>query len=310
LKSGVVLISHGTVERLDELPAFLATIRRGHAPPPELVAEVTRRYQAIGGRSPLNDINRSVAKKLEAKLGVPVRWCNRLAAPYPPEALRALEGVERIAVVPLAQHSAALYGEVVREAAREVAPTVSLACAENWGANEALIAAYTKRAADAVDALPKGAKATVVLSAHSLPVAVVRAGDAYEDEVRKSAANVTRALAAGGRDVHTVVAFQSQGMSAGPGGRPVEWLGPDLRASLDESKARGDTHIVIAPIGFLSDHVEILYDIDIEARAWAEERGLVLSRTASLNDSDDFIDVLAEIARPLLHAARPPTGAS
>jgi protoporphyrin/coproporphyrin ferrochelatase len=303
VERAVVLISHGSVERLDELPAFLATIRRGHAAPPELVAEVTRRYEAIGGRSPLNDINRRVAKKLEAKLGVAVRGCNRLAAPHPREALRELADAKRIAVVPLAQHSAEIYGDAVREAAREVESKAEMACAANWGATPALIRAYAKRVADVLDALPKGARTTVVMSAHSLPVAAVRAGDPYEDEVRGSAAAVERELASTGRDVHAVVAFQSQGMSSGPGGRPVEWLGPDLRGALDTAKSRGDTHVVVAPIGFLCDHVEILFDVDIEAREWAKERGLVLSRTASLNDSDDFIEVLAEVARPLLEGA-------
>jgi ferrochelatase len=303
VERAVVLISHGTVERLDELPAFLTTIRRGHAPPPELVAEVTRRYDAIGGRSPLNDINRSIAKKLEARLGVPVRSCNRLTAPYPQEALRDLAEANRIAVVPLAQHSAQIYGDAVREAAREAAPGASIACAANWGGSSALIRAQARRIADALDRLPAGARSTVVMSAHSLPVAVLRAGDAYEHEVRESAAAVLRALASQGRDVHAVVAFQSQGMSEGPGGRPVEWLGPDLKATLDAVHSRGDSHVVVAPIGFLSDHVEILFDIDIEARAWAEDRGLALSRSASLNDADDFIDVLAEIALPLFEGA-------
>ncbi len=103
-----------------------------------------------------------------------------------------------------------------------------------------------------------------------------------------------------GREVRAEVAFQSQGMSAGPGGRPIAWLGPTLEATLDAAAARGDRLVVVAPIGFLADHVEILYDLDIEARAMAEQRGLALSRTPSLNADDDFIDVLADIARPLL----------
>ncbi len=232
-----------------------------------------------------------------------MRWCNRLAAPYPKDVLRDIAEAERIAVVPLAQHSAHVYAEPVREAARALGSSASIACASNWGGMPSLTRAYAKRITDALRALPAEARTTVVMSAHSLPVAVVQAGDAYEDEVRKSAAAVVADLAADGRDVHAVVAFQSQGMSGGPGGRPVEWLGPDLRATLDASSARGDTHVVVAPIGFLSDHVEILFDLDIEARGWAEERGLILSRTASLNDADDFIDVLAEIARPLFGAA-------
>jgi ferrochelatase len=100
----------------------------------------------------------------------------------------------------------------------------------------------------------------------------------------------------------TSVCFQSQGMSQGPGGRPVEWMGPDLRKALEQEKARGAKRVVIAPIGFLADHVEILYDLDIEARAWAEELGLVASRTASLNADDAFIDALVAVITPYLAA--------
>ena len=98
------------------------------------------------------------------------------------------------------------------------------------------------------------------------------------------------------------MAFQSQGMAdAGPGGRAAPWLGPDLRATLDDVSSRGDRRVVFAPIGFLADHVEILYDLDVEARAMALERGLSYARVPSLNADGDFIEVLARVAMPLLH---------
>ena len=308
MERAVLFIAHGTVETVDELPAFLATIRRGHAAPPELLAEVRRRYEAIGGRSPLNAINRQIADKLAATLGVPTRICNRLAPPSPRDVLRKLvselggdSGARaHMAVIPLAQHSAQVYEASVREAAADVAPALTLSCATDWGQTPALIHAYAARIRQALDLLAPAdrAKTTVIMSAHSLPVSVIRAGDAYEREVRKSADAIAHVLGAGA--VRCVVAFQSQGMGTGPGGRPVEWLGPDLRATLNEIQARGDTHVVVAPVGFLADHVEILYDIDIEAKRWAAELGLTLSRTESLNAADDLIAVLASIARPLL----------
>jgi ferrochelatase len=298
MSSAVLLVAHGTVDSLDELPEFLANIRRGHPPPPELLAEVRRRYEAIGGVSPLNAINRSLAAKLEAKLGVPVRMGNRLAKPYARDVLAEIADATRVAVIPLAQHSAYVYADYVKSFAAEIAPRAELVYAPNWGQAPALLDAFARRVRDALASLPAARRdrTTVVTSAHSLPLSVIRGGDAYEDEVRASAAAVASRL----DGVRTLVAFQSQGMSAGPGGRPVEWLGPDLPATLDAIAGLGDTHVVVAPIGFLADHVEILYDLDIEATAWAMERGLTLSRTESLNDEDDFVDVLAGVARPLL----------
>jgi ferrochelatase len=104
------------------------------------------------------------------------------------------------------------------------------------------------------------------------------------------------------RFVDHVVAFQSQGMSTGPGGRPMAWLGPDLRTSLEAMAARGRKDVLVAPIGFLADHVEILYDLDIEARGWAEELGLTLRRAPSLNAGDGIVGVLETLARALLAA--------
>ena len=301
MKRAVLLVAHGTVDDREEIPAFLGNIRRGHASP-ELVAEVQRRFDAVGG-SPLNRINRDVAAKLEAKLGVPVRLSNRLWRPYPKEVLAALkaDGVTHVAEVPLAQHSAHVYAESARAAAAELGG-ITVACAANWGRSALLTRAYAKRITDALAAIPRGEHAAtlVLMTAHSLPVAVVRAGDAYEREFRASTEAIAREASLGAKLPEHIVAFQSQGMSAGRDGKPMEWLGPDLRMALDDARARGKKHVVMAPVGFLADHVEILYDIDIEAAAWAKERGLTLSRTASLNADDDVIDALAAVAAPLL----------
>jgi ferrochelatase len=188
--------------------------------------------------------------------------------------------------VPLAQHSAHVYEEDARRAAEGTG--VTLACAPGWGQSAKLLDAFAHRIRAI---LGDPARTTVVLSAHSLPRAVIDRGDPYEREVRAAAAAVVERLGAG---VHAAVAFQSQGFGAG------EWLGPDLRATLEAAAARGDRRVVLAPIGFLADHVEILYDLDVEAAAMARERGLAYARSASLNDDDDLVDVLADVARPLL----------
>lgn len=310
MPQGLVVIAHGTVDSLDDIPAFLTNIRRGHAPPQELVDEVTRRYRAIGGKSPLNDTTRAVAEKLAAATGLPARACGRLFAPYPRQAIDELFalGVDELVVVPLAQHSAPLYVDAVRAAVRESSrPETPVVGPANYGREPRLVRVFADRVERALREIPADELATtsVVFTAHSLPVAVVRAGDPYEAEFRASVELVDAAV--GVRPGMTSVCFQSQGMSQGPGGRPVEWMGPDLRKALEHEKARGAKRVVIAPIGFLADHVEILYDLDIEARAWAEELGLAASRTVSLNADDAFIDALVAVITPYLALPRTST---
>src|SRR5262249_8359099 len=132
-------------------------------------------------------------------------------------------------------------------------------------------------------------KATVLMTAHSVPVSVIQAGDSYERDVRKSADAIGRALG-----VPYEVAFQSQGMGGG------EWLGPDLPSTLDALAARGQEHVLFAAIGFVSDHVEVLYDLDIEAAALGKARGLTTSRAASLNVAPKFVDAVVGVAKELL----------
>lgn len=304
MQKAVVLFGHGTVRELDELPEFVTNIRRGHAPPPELIADLRHRYLAIGGKSPFNDIARELAAGVERALGVPTVMAARLWHPNADETLRdlAARGVTAAAFVPLAQHSAAVYGAAADEAcARLVASgaTMRVASASNWGQTPALLDAYAASVARALAAVPSDvrAKTTTLFSAHSLPQAIIDGGDPYEREFRASVDGVVARLSESG--VRPMVCFQSQGASsAGP--RPMKWIGPDLKASLDAIAARGDTHVLFAPIGFLADHVEVLYDLDVEAKQWAEERKLSCSRAASLNASPAMIDVVAAIARDVL----------
>jgi ferrochelatase len=299
--SAVLLVSHGTVDSVDELPEFLKNIRHGRPAEDAVLAEVRRRYLAIGGKSPLNAISQRLAAKVGAILGVPARMAGRLWAPYPTPVLEELRslGARRVAMVPLAQHSAKIYADAVQAPANDLG--LELRAATNWGQTPRLLDAYAARVIRAVEALAPGARdgATIVFTAHSLPSFVVNAGDPYETEFRASVEAVRQRLPAGAPP--SVVAFQSQGMSGpGPGGKPMTWLGPDLPTTLDELAAGGRTHVIVAPIGFLADHVEILYDLDIEATGWAKDRGLVLSRTESLDDSDDLAAAIADVAKPLL----------
>jgi protoporphyrin/coproporphyrin ferrochelatase len=296
-EQALLVIAHGTVDDLDDLPAFLALIRRGHAPPPELVAEVRRRYEAIGGRSPLNDICQEVTRKLGERLGLRAEFAARLWKPKAEVALGdlAASGASQVVVVPLAQHSAPLYVDAARRAAavRTEAGEAPLEIfgPANWGREPKLTATFAASLSRALVAIPEAAraKACVLFTAHSLPLAVIRGGDPYEGEVRASAAAVAEVVGAS-MPRHEVI-FQSQGMGGG------EWLGPDVRSTLERLAGEGVKHVVFAPIGFLADHVEVLYDLDIEARAWTVERGMEYSRIESLNASDPLIDALCAVVR-------------
>jgi ferrochelatase len=300
MSQALLLVAHGTVDELDELPEFVTRIRRGHPAPPELLAELRRRYEAIGGRSPLNAINRRLAARVEEATGVTTRVANRLARPMVDEVVEELveAGVTRVVSVPLAQYSAHVYAEAVEAAAKRHG--IAATCAKSWSQETALVEAYASAIGETIGRIADASRATVVLTAHSLPVAAIRAGDSYEQEFRAAAGAIAVRIAAGGASPRTVVAFQSQGMSTGPGGKPVEWLGPDLMTTIEACRARGDSDVVFAPVGFLADHVETLYDLDIEGAALAQARGLAWSRARSLDDSADLLEVLADVARELL----------
>jgi ferrochelatase len=233
---------------------------------------------------------------------------NRLAKPFVKDVLAemAAAGVTRVAEVPLAQYSAQVYADATKEAAAaltgETGAKLEVIAAGCWADEEELLAEYVGSIESAVATVPDRKRATVVLSAHSLPVAAIRAGDAYEREVRATADAITVRLAsrAGEPPPRTVVTFQSQGMSTGPGGRPVEWLGPDLAVTIEACRARGDTDVVFAPIGFLADHVEVLYDLDVEAKQWVEKAGMRYRRTRLPNDGDAIVGAITHVARRLL----------
>jgi ferrochelatase len=299
MTQGVLLVSHGTVDDLDDLESFVTRVRRGRPPSPELISELRRRYLAIGGRSPLNSINGVLASKLGRRLGIPVAWASRLAPPFVRDVLVGLvdRGIQQVAVVPLAQHSAAVYAAGARASADGL--SVELACAGNWGREPRLSEAFARRIAAALRGDDAAEPSALLLTAHSLPLSVISAGDAYEEEMRASARDVVASLGEKAADLPVLLAFQSQGLaSEAPGG----WLGPDIAQALDELHARGGRRVVVAPIGFLADHVEILYDLDIEARRLAADRGMIYVRSASLNSDDDLVEVLAEVAvRTLAH---------
>lgn len=289
----LLVTAHGTVQSLDELPAFLQVIRRGRPAPEELVREVRRRYEAIGGRSPLTELTERQAHETARRLGMPGYMGMRLWEPSIHRALeRALsDGVERIVSLPAAPFSTDVYHDAVVRALAELSATdrVELVRARPYNTHPLLVEAFAKRAR-AAGALDEGAH--VVFTAHSLPVMVVQRGDRYPEMVRACVEAVAERL--GLSASRWTLAYQSQGASEGP------WLGPTLPEVFDALASKGERDVVLSPVGFLTDHVEVLYDLDIEAVAWADERRIRVRRARTLNADDDLCDALATVARDAL----------
>jgi protoporphyrin/coproporphyrin ferrochelatase len=303
LSTAVLLSCHGTVERIEDLPAFVTNIRRGRPAPPEVLEEVRRRFEHIGG-SPLMHITRAQGEALAARLGLPVAVAGRLWHPYPGEALASLHaaGVRRVISLPLAPQSVDVYHAVVREAAARLGAAsggdgggdggLEVRCVPAWGLEPALLDAFVEVIDEALARFPEEGRAgvPVLLTAHSLPLRIIAAGDPYERQFRAMAAEVERRLASRGNP--TSVAFQSQGMTGDA------WLGPDLKETFARLAAEGHREALIAPIGFVAEHVETLYDLDTEAHVLAKEAGLArLERAPAVNARPRFIDALEALVR-------------
>lgn len=295
---GVLLMTYGSpADDLHDLPDYLAAVRGGRAAPPELVDEFRRRYQLIGG-SPLIPITRGQATAIERHLrgdGVDARATvgMRFSSPSILDGLRELResGCEAVtAIVMSPQYSELLmsgYRRALDAAVAEMAltaPRVELAPA--WHTEPGFLAAVAERVRDGLADLP--ADTPVLLTAHSLPRRVAEAEPRYLDQLRETAEAV--AQAAGLDRARWHFCWQSAGHE------PGEWMKPDFSDLLPELRADGHRSVLVAPVQFLADHLEILYDVDIGAREQATAEGMAFARIESLNVSPTFIGALAAIA--------------
>lgn len=295
MKQAVLLLAHGAPERIEDLEAYLNQVRGGRPTPPQILEEVRRRYAAIGGSSPLLARTRDQARLLADRLaadGLPARvyFGMRNWHPFIQEAMAGIQsdGVERIVAICLApQYSKAsvgLYFRRTQEAKQALGVGAEIIWAKSFHDSRLLIEAFSERLADLLPARK------VLFTAHSLPERILERGDPYDVEAKATAAAVAARAGLADWDF----AYQSQGMT------DEKWLGPTVESRLDEYAQQGVPDVVLAPIGFVSDHVEILYDVDILFGDYARQRGLRLKRPESLNDSPTFIRALAEVARQKL----------
>lgn len=286
---GVLLVAHGTVSNVSELPAFLTQIRRGRPASAALVAEMTRRYELIGG-SPLLRISHQQADLLSVQLKSPVLVGMRFGECTITDALRAAAraAIRRLVVVPMAPYSVSLYFHETQQRLAELQATgecskLTLVSVNAWGEHPRLIDAFKSATLAAIGSSADLA-APIVATAHSLPMQVIRSGDTYADQVQSSANALQRAL---GREV--ILAYQSQGDGMG------QWLGPTLLERLQRLADSGFRRVVVVPIGFLSEHVETLYDLDHEANSQAADLGIRIVRVPALNTHADLISCVREL---------------
>lgn len=288
---GVLLMAHGTPSSLDEMPEYLRLVRGGRPPSPELIAEMRRNYEAIGGRSPLTAITLAQADLLQARLGaeVPVMVGMRNWHPFIADAVAALGAlnVEDVIGVPMAPQFSTLSVQKYIDAARgALPPGMALETVKSFYAHPLLLEAFAERVREAA---PRDGEA-VVFTAHSLPSRVIADGDPYVDEVIATARGVARLAGVTRFDV----AYQSAGRT------PEPWIGPTLDELIRIRAVDGARRFLIVPIGFVCDHTEILFDIDVQAASVARESGASLRRTESLDTSPAFIALLEDLVRAQL----------
>lgn len=284
---GVLLIAHGTVETTSDLPAFLSEIRRGRPAPPGLIAELTHRYEAIGG-SPLLELTRAQASRLSERLRMPVLVAMRLWQPRVEQVLLEYRHLKlrRLCLLPLAPFSVPVYNRAAAEAFTKAGQAASdlpdPVFLDNWGLHDAFIEAHAALLEPYLRRAEVGTH--LVLTAHSLPRIVVDRGDPYATLVEAAAQKIAARLAA-----PMTLAYQSRGADGG------EWLGPDLEEVFGRLRDSGARGVLVAPFGFLADHVETLYDLDIDARKRAEALGLGFTRAPALNSHPSLIDAMARV---------------
>ena len=287
-------MAYGTPASTDDVEAYYTDIRGGRPPSAELLAELTGRYRAIGGRSPLLEITRAQAAGIQERLeGVRSFVGQKHAAPTIPDAVAAMRdaGVDRAVGLALAPHYSRMsigdYEKRARDAAREIGWEPTFHMIPSWHLEPGFIALLAERVRSAIEAITptKRTDAVVLFTAHSLPTSIVEAGDPYPDQLQATAEAVAIAT---GLD-HWQIGWQSAGRTS------VPWLGPDLLEIMVELSAKGTPAVVVCPCGFVADHLEVLYDVDIEARGLAFDLDMELVRTASPNDDPAFLDVLASV---------------
>jgi len=278
---------------VDDIPEFLSQITRGRPVPPEVIEEVKHRYGLIG-RSPLTDLTLQQGRLLAEELKLPVYVGMRNWRPFVAETVRSMkaDGTESAVVICLAPQNSRTSVGLYRTALNgESGVPFAVDFVESWHDHPLLIRAFAEKLHTGWEKACRemSAKLPVIFTAHSVPQRTIADGDPYETQTKETAMLVAREGSLPSNDWR--FAFQSQGMSGGA------WLGPTVENTILGLKEEGHRAVFVQPIGFLCDHVEVLYDIDIAFKEFAEKEGMRLWRAESLNDSPLLTAALADVAR-------------
>lgn len=294
----MLLMSYGSPNSLDEVEAYYTDIRHGRKPSVEEVTNLKERYQAIGGRSPLLEITRRQAVALERKLRgegleVKVHIGMKHWHPYIAEAVQeiAMEPISRLIAIPLAPHYSRIsvggYHDALSKAHEQHSQNFKIDFIESWHLNTDLLALWKRLIEDGLDRFARKDGVHILFTAHSLPEGILQEGDPYRDQLFETSSELARML-----DIENwSFAFQSAGHTN------EKWLGPDILEELKSLRAQRVHNVLVVPVGFFSEHLEILYDIDIEAYGLAKEIGLELRRTELPNDSSLAIEALCSLVK-------------
>ena len=294
--TGVLLMAYGTPAALTDVERYYTHIRRGRPPEPARLEELIGRYRAIGGTSPLLEISRAQQAGLQHLLDaecdqrVQVELGMKHAPPFIEDGVNALidSGARRAVGLVLAPHYSSLsVGEYIARVTEAAGDRLDFMFVEDWHLEPSYIALLADRVREAVGSFPAEAHADLdlVFTAHSLPSRILDSGDPYPQQLRETA----EAVAASAGLARWSIAWQSAGRTS------EQWLGPDILDVVRELAAAGSRGAIVCPAGFVSDHLEILYDLDVECRAAAADAGLAWRRTRSMNDDPAFLQVLADV---------------
>ncbi len=294
--TAVLLMAYGGPNSLDEVEPYLLDVRGGRPTAPELVAEVRQRYALIGGRSPLLDLTQAQADALQRELGDDFRVYvgMRHWHPYIHETMQqiAADGIAHLIAIVMAPHYSKLsigaYMQKLCAARDALAPQMQFSEVHSWNTHPRYLDALAEKTEAALQNFGDARnEVEIIFSAHSLPERILQDDDPYPRELQQT----VDALVARLGNVSQQFAYQSAGSTR------EQWLGPDVGAVIDQLAAQGTRHMLVQPIGFVCDHVEILYDVDIVYRQQAQKLGVHLERTESLNDSPKLIAALADMVR-------------
>jgi ferrochelatase len=293
-KIGVLVMAYGTPGSREEVEPYYTLIRHGRPPTEEQLADLVRRYDAIGGISPLAERTAAQVAGIATALATvaPERFDVRFGSKYTDPSIEDTvasfleDGITTIVGMALTPHSATLGSiEYLNRARAALGDNGTLIGIEQWYPTPGFAALLAERVESAIAELPAGHENPLVLfTAHSLPKRILELGDTYPDQLQDSADQI--ANAAGLK--HYEIAWQSAGRTPDP------WIGPDILDVVGGLPERGISAVVVCPVGFVADHLEVLYDVDIEAMNVANQIGVALTRTRSLNADPAFTAILAE----------------